>query len=116
MVKLWVRHWVTLTSRPFPRLRETEFPVLLVSVEKHSLGERQVPVMAKPEFRHYMSNIFVYFMRESVDAEKGLAHNWEIKLGIPLEEAKELAGDFLEAIKLCEKRREERHKKQLCEE
>lgn len=118
-MKVWVKHWVSLYTRPFTHRAES--PVLLVSIEKGGLGEGQLPVMAKPMFRHYMSNIFVYLMPASQSdsvvqttpenvPEKGLVHNWELKLGMSLAEAKEFVTEFMKAIELCEERREERHK------
>lgn len=111
-MKVWVKHWVSVHTRPFTHRAES--PVLLVSIEKGSLGEGQIPVMAKPVFRHYMSNVFIYLMQPSEGdnvPKKGLVHNWELKLGMPVEEAKEFAENLLKAIRLCEKRREERHKR-----
>jgi hypothetical protein len=111
-MKVWAKHWVSLRTRPFTHRAES--PVLLVSIEQGSLGEGQIPVMAKPLFRHYMSNIFIYLMPADQDdkvPKKGLVHNWELKIGLPVEEAKEFAENLLKAIRLCEKRRQERHKR-----
>lgn len=112
-MKLWVKHWLTLKSRRFGSLHQ-ETPFLLLSIDKGALGEREIPVMAKPLFRHYMSNVFMYLMPANAEEDsrikKGLVHSWELKIGIPLEEAKQLAAELLKAIELCEKRRKERHK------
>ena len=112
-MKLWSRHWLTLRSRHFgPRL---ESPFLLLSIEEGSLGEKAIPVMAKPLFRHYMSNVFMYLMPADSDeqtSKKGLVHGWELKIGLPIEEAKEVVSELMKVIELCEKRREERHKRQ----
>ena len=115
-MKLWSRHWVTLRSRRFGS-RHEETPFLLLSIDKGTLGEREIPLLAKPVFRHYMSNIFIYLMpatpkEDCPTGQKGLVHGWELKLGMPAEEAKQVANDLLKAIELCEKRREERHKQQ----
>ncbi|MDH5462494.1 MAG: hypothetical protein OEX09_09785 [Candidatus Bathyarchaeota archaeon] len=119
-MKVWVKHWVSLHTRPVTR--KAESPVLLVSIEQGSLGEGQLPVMAKPVLRHYMSNVFIYLMPRTEDDNvahvtpennvptKGLVHNWELKLGMSLEEAKEFVTEFMKAIELCKERREERHK------
>lgn len=110
-MKVWVKHWVSVYTRPFTHRAES--PVLLVSIEKGGLGEGQIPVMAKPVFRHYMSNVFIYLMSADQDdnvSKKGLVHNWELKLGMPVEEAKEFVIELLKNIELCEKRREKRHK------
>ena len=113
-MKLWVKHWLTLRSRRFGSLhQETSF--LLLSVDKQTLGEREIPVMAKPLFRHYMSNVFMYLMPATAEMDaigKGLVHGWELKLGMPVEEAKQVVTEFMKAIELCEKRRQERHKQQ----
>ena len=115
-MKVWVKHWVSLHTRPVTR--KAESPVLLVSIEQGSLGEGQLPVMAKPVLRHYMSNVFIYLMPADQDdnVSKGLIHNWELKLGMPVEEAKQFAENLLKAIELCEKRRQERHKEHAREE
>lgn len=109
-MKLWSKHWLTLRSRRFGARLES--PFLLLSIEKGSLGEREIPVVAKPVFRHYMSNVFMYLMPAEADTapEKGLVHGWELKLGMPLEEAKQVVSELMKVIELCEKRREERHK------
>lgn len=110
-MKLWSKHWLTLKSRYFgPRL---ESPFLLLSVEESSLGEKQIPVLAKPVFRHYMSNVFMYLMPATAEVdsiEKGLVHGWELKIGMPLEEAKQVVTELMKVVELCEKRRQERHK------
>lgn len=112
-MKLWSKHWLSLRSRSFGSRLES--PFLLLSVEKGSLGEKEIPVTAKPLFRHYMSNVFMYLMpadAEQANLKKGLVHGWELKLGMPIEEAKEVATRLNEVIELCEKRRGERHKQQ----
>lgn len=112
-MKLWCKHWLLLRSRRFGA--RSESPLMLLSIEESSLGEREIPVAAKPIFRHYMSNVFMYLMPANAEGqvgEKGLVHGWELKLGIPLEEAKEIAADLMKAIKLCEKRRDARHKRE----
>ena len=112
-MKVWARHWVTLRSRPFTH--RIDAPLLLLSIEKATLGEGQIPVTAKPQFRHYMSNVFIYFMPPKQDdtatlQQKGLVHDWELKIGMPVEEARQFATELLKTIEFCEKRREERHK------
>ena len=108
-MKLWSKHWLTLQSRRFgfAPLRQ-EAPLILLSIEEGSLGERDIPVKAKPILRHYMSNIFLYLMPE--ETEEGSVHGWELKLGFTLEEAKTFLEELQETITLCEKRREERHR------
>lgn len=111
-MKLWSKHWVTLNSRPLSRRSEAEVPLLLVSIEKDTLASH-IPIITKPVFRHYMSNVFMYLMPADADVDsskRGLVHGWELKLGMPIEEAKELVSQLIEAIELSEKRREERHK------
>lgn len=122
-MKLWVKHWVTLRSRRFG-LRLEEAPFLLFSIDKATLGEKEIPVVAKPEFRHWMSNVFMYLMPATAEVDsvlegdsnsrqrtgKGLVHGWELKLGMPVEEAKQVVNNLMRAIEACEKRREERHK------
>jgi len=112
-VKLWSKHWVTLTSRPFTH--RVDAPLLLLSVEKGALGEREIPVTAEPVFRHYMSNVFIYLMPaadlEADIVQKGLVHGWELKVGMSVEEAKQFAAELLKTIDLCEKRRQERRQK-----
>lgn len=112
MAKLWAKHWVTLKKRPFVSFRkQQESNLLLVSIDQSSIGEREIPILAKPLLRHYMSNIFVYLMpsdTEEKTMEKGLVHGWELKLGLPIEEAKAFAQELLATIQLCEKRREKR--------
>ena len=112
--KLWAKHWVTVNKRPFVSFRkEQESNLLLVSIDEGSIGEREIPVMSQVLLRHYMSNIFVYLMPADTDEnqiEKSLVHGWELKIGLPIEEAKEFATELLKTIELCEKRREERHK------
>lgn len=114
MVKLWAKHWVSLKKRPFISFRkQEETNLLLVSIDQSSIGEREIPILAKPLFRHYMSNIFVYLMptdTEGETTEKSLVHGWELKIGFPIEEAKNFANELLATIELCEKRRETRHK------
>ena len=106
-MKLWSRHWLTLKSRRFGPLRK-ESPLVLLSIEDGSIGERDIPVRAKPVLRHYMSNIFLYLMPE--EAEEGSVHGWELKLGFALDEAKGFLEELSKTIELCEKRREERRR------
>ncbi|MDH5439037.1 MAG: hypothetical protein OEZ48_00055 [Candidatus Bathyarchaeota archaeon] len=108
-VKLWARNWVTFHSRRFGSLRE-ETPLVLLSIEKGSIGERDVPIESKPVLRHYMSNIFVYLMPKGEDPRGESVHGWELKLGMPLEEAEEFSRDLLATIEHCTRRREERHR------
>lgn len=109
-MKLWSKHWLTLRSRRFGPLRE-ESPLVLLSIEDGSLGERDIPVQPKPILRHYMSNIFLYLMPEAEEIEERSVHGWELKIGFTLDEAKTFLGELQETITLCEKRREERHKR-----
>lgn len=111
-MKLWSKHWLTLKSRSFGPLRK-ESPLVLLSIEDGSIGERDIPVKPKPILRHYMSNIFLYLMPEV--AEEGSVHGWELKLGFTLDEAKNFIEELLKTIELCEKRREERHKSEASE-
>ena len=108
-MKLWARHWVTFRSRRFGCSRE-ETPLVLLSIEKGSIGERDVPIESKPILRPYMSNVFVYVMPKGEDPRGESVHGWELKLGMALEEAEEFAKDLLATIEDCKKRREERHK------
>ena len=115
-MKLWARHWLQIRSRKFGSLRE-ETPLALLSIEKGSIGERDVPIESKPILRHYMSNIFVYLMPKKEDPigsppNRGSVHGWELKLGMALEEAEEFSTDLLVTIDQCKKRREERHKEE----
>lgn len=112
-MKLWCKHWVTLSKRPFISFRkDEESNLMLVSIEKDGIGEREIPIHSKPLLRHYMSNIFIYLMPSDAEEnpDKRLVHGWEVKLGFPVEEAKELVTELTETIELCEERREERHK------
>ena len=113
-IKLWAKHWVTLRDRPLISFRkEQESNILLVSIDESSIGERDIPVMSKLLLRHYMSNVFIYLMpadTKEEQIEKGLVHGWELKIGLPVEEAREFGKELLKTINLCEKRREERHK------
>ena len=125
-MKLWARNWITFRSRRFGSLRE-ETPLVLLSVEKGSIGERDVPIEAKPILRHYMSNVFIYLMpkgevndststlkySESLSNPTGESvHGWELKLGMSLEEAEEFLKELMLTIQKCKLRRGERHKKQ----
>ena len=119
MVKLWSKHWVTFRSRHISSHRQ-ETPFLALSIEQGTLGEREIPVDTSPEFRHYMSNIFIYLMPPCEEVEKvgdsytkkGLVHGWELKLGMPIEEAKSFVKELQAIIEACETRRKERHKRQ----
>ena len=113
-MKLWARHWLKIQSRKFGSLRE-EAPLVLLSIEKGAIGEGADPVQCKPVLRPYMSNIFIYFMPEGEDPPGESVHGWELKLGLPLEEAEEFADKLLATIGKCEKRREERHKEEAGE-
>ena len=104
-MKLWSKHWLLVRSRTFGPLRK-ESPLVLLSIEDGSIGEREIPVKAKPILRHYMNNIFLYLMPEETESES--VHGWELKIGLPLDEAKALAKDLSHTIALCEKRSEER--------
>ena len=108
-MKLWARNWVTFHSRRFGSLRE-ETPLVLLSIEKGTIGERDVPIESKPILRPYMSNVFVYLMPKDNCVATQSVHGWELKLGMSLEEAEEFAKDLIETIEKCKKRREERHK------
>ena len=121
-MKLWARHWLQIRSRKFGSLRE-ETPLALLSIEKGSIGERDVPIESRPILRHYMSNVFVYLMPKGEEPGKKWVdqptlskgesvHGWELKLGMALEEAEGLAKDLIETIEACKKRREERHKEE----
>ena len=113
-MKLWARHWLKIQSRKFGSLRE-ETPLVLLSIEKGSIGERDIPIESRPIFRHYMSNVFIYFMPEGEDPPRESVHGWELKLGLPIDEAEKFADELLATIGKCEKRREERHKEQAGE-
>ncbi|NVM23321.1 MAG: hypothetical protein HWN68_16245 [Desulfobacterales bacterium] len=106
-MKLWSKHWLTLKSRSFGPLRR-ESPLVLLSIEDGSIGERDIPVRAKPILRHYMSNIFLYLM--PAEAEEGSVHGWELKLGFALDEAKDFLEELSKTIESCEKRMIERHR------
>lgn len=110
-MKLWAKHWVTFRSRRFGSLRK-ESPLVLLSIEEGSIGERDVPIEPKPLFRHYMSNIFVYLMPKGEDPRGESVHGWELKIGLTLQEAKGLVNKLLDTIEQCEKRRAERHREQ----
>ena len=110
-MNLWARHWVTFRSRRFGSLRE-ETPLVLLSMGKGSIGERDIPIESKPIFRHYMTNVFVYLMPKDDCTAVQSVHGWELKLGMSLEEAEEFAKDLLATIEDCKRRREERRKEQ----
>ena len=107
-IKLWARHWITFRSRKFGSLRE-ETPFMLLYVEKGSIGERDIPVAAKPLFRHWMSNVFIYLMPEGADQGESV-HGWELKIGLTLEAAQEFVEKLTKTIEDCVRRRDERHK------
>ena len=109
-MKLWARHWVTFRSRRFGSLKK-ETPLVLLSIEEGSIGERDVPIESKPTFRHYMSNIFIYLMPKGKEPRGESVHGWELKLGLALPEAEDFTKNLLATIKQCKKRREERHKR-----
>ena len=108
-MKLWARNWVTFKSRRVGSSRE-ETPLVLLSIEKGSIGERDIPIEAKPILRHYMSNIFIYLMPKSEDPRGESVHGWELKLGMALEEAEEFLKELMLTIQKCKLRRGERHK------
>ena len=114
-MKLWAKNWITFRSRRFGSLRE-ETPLVLLSIEKGSIGERDIPIEAKPILRHYMSNVFVYLMPKSEDPRGESVHGWELKLGMALEEAEAFLKDLMLTIQKCKLRRGERHKEQEREE
>lgn len=113
-VRLWVKHWLIIRSRKFGSFRE-ETPLALISVEKASLGERDLPVEPELRLRHWMSNLFIYLMPEGAEQEDSV-HGWEVKIGLTLEAAQELVEGLTKTIQECLRRKEERRKQREKEE
>lgn len=103
-MNLWSRHWLKIDPHIYPG-------VTVLAIREGSTY-RQEGIPTTPIVRPYLNNIFIYLMPPETPTEKlgRQISGWELKLGMPLNEAKAFCASLQEAIELAEERQKQRLK------